>query len=183
ADFYDHSGIDPAAVVRAGLNDALGRQLQGGSTITQQLAKLNYTGNRRTVFRKLREALYALRLERHYSKDQLLERYLNQVYFGQNDYGLAAAALHTLGVPAEQLSPAQAATLAAKIHAPEALDPRVHPRTLELRRDVVLRQMRAHGWLTRSQLADALGSPLGVIVRPATVTSPDVAPHFVELVK
>ena len=183
AGFYHHSGIDPAALARAGLNDMRGRQLQGGSTITQQLAKLNYTGNQRTVFRKLREALYALQLERRYRKEQLLERYLNQVYFGQNHYGLAAASMHTFGIPPEELSPAQAATLAGKIHAPEALDPRVHPRALESRRNLVLRRMRALGWLTPPQLAEAIESPLGVIAEPARAAPPAIAPHFVEFVK
>src|SRR6185312_928107 len=112
------------AVVRAGVNDALRRPLQGGSTITQQLAKLNYTDGRRTPLRKLREALYAVQLERRYTKNELLERYLNQVYLGQNDYGLAPASEHLFGVPPERLTPAQAATLAGRIHAPELLDPR-----------------------------------------------------------
>ena len=82
ANFYSHSGVDPGAVFRAAFNTAKGNS-QGGSTITQQLAKLNYAGSSRTVLRKLREVLYASKLERQYSKDHLLERYLNQVYFGE----------------------------------------------------------------------------------------------------
>src|SRR5438445_10350827 len=91
--FYAHGGVDPLAMLRAVVHDVRGDQgTQGGSTITQQLAKLNYTGSRRTVLRKLREVLYAARLERTYGKSELLERYLNQVYFGEGSYGLAAAA-------------------------------------------------------------------------------------------
>ncbi|HEV8115347.1 MAG TPA: biosynthetic peptidoglycan transglycosylase, partial [Acidimicrobiales bacterium] len=105
ADFYRHDGVDPSAIVRATLNMATGSKQQGGSTITQQLAKLNYTTGERTVFRKLREVLYATRLERDYSKDQLLERYLNQVYLGDGNYGIGSAAQRTFGVPAAGLTP------------------------------------------------------------------------------
>ena len=108
--FYHHSGVDPGAVVRAALSTARGHT-QGGSTITQQLAKINYTGGERTVFRKFRELLYAGKLERRYSKDQLLQRYLNQVYFGDGAYGLAAASKSYFGIAPEQLDPAQAAML------------------------------------------------------------------------
>ena len=120
--FYEHSGVDPSAVFRAFVRSAQG-QPQGGSTITQQLAKLNYTGSERTVLRKLREVQYAVRLENEHSKDELLERYLNQVYFGDGAYGIAAASHTFFGGPPEQLTPAQSATLAAKIRAPEELDP------------------------------------------------------------
>ena len=129
--------------------------VQGGSTITQQLAKLNYTGGRRTAFRKLRELLYAVRLEQRYTKDELLERYLNQVYFGDNAYGLAAASQTFFGLAPDRLSPAQAATLAGKIEAPEGLDPRRDPNRVRTRRDQVLRNMAKHGWLTDHQFQSA----------------------------
>jgi penicillin-binding protein 1A len=182
-DFYQHSGVDPTAVVRAGINDALRRPLQGGSTITQQLAKLNYTDGQRTPMRKLREALYAVQLERRYTKNELLERYLNQVYLGQNDYGLAPASEHLFGVSPEQLTPAQAATLAGRIHSPRQLDPRAHPRAAVERRDQVLRAMAAHGWLRREQLDRALAAPLELVPARAQEPAPALAPHFVELVK
>src|SRR5207249_844079 len=92
ARFYDHPGVDAGALFRAGLNNLRGHSEQGGSTIPQQLAKLNYTDGKRTFVRKVREVLYASQLERHYSKDQLLTRYVNQVYFGDGAYGIAAAA-------------------------------------------------------------------------------------------
>ena len=101
--FYDHSGVDPGAVFRAMVRSAQGRS-QGGSTITQQLAKINYTRSERTVFRKLREVLYASRLEGKYSKDELLERYLNQVYLGDRAYGIAAASESYFGVRPDQLT-------------------------------------------------------------------------------
>ncbi|HKN88956.1 MAG TPA: biosynthetic peptidoglycan transglycosylase, partial [Acidimicrobiia bacterium] len=117
ADFYHHSGVNPLALLRAVAGTALGHT-QGGSTITQQLAKLNYTGSSRSLFRKVREVFYASALEERYSKDDLLKRYLNQVYFGEGAYGISAAAHAFFGVDPAQLTPAQAATLAGKIRAP-----------------------------------------------------------------
>jgi len=181
AHFYSHSGIDPVAVMRALLRDARGDHVQGGSTITQQLAKLNYTGSQHTVLRKLREVLYASELERGHGKDELLERYLNQVYFGEGAYGITAAAHTFFGVEPEQLSPAQAATLAGKIRAPERLDPRADPAAVVVRRDQVLRLMRRHGWLTAQQLGQATAARLDLA--PEQPAPPTVAPHFVELVK
>jgi membrane peptidoglycan carboxypeptidase len=183
ASFYQHSGVDPEAVLRALVNNARGNGLQGGSTISQQLAKLNYTGSSRTAFRKFREVLYASRLENRYSKDELLERYINQVYFGENAYGLAAAAWTFYGVPPEHLTPVQAAMLAGKIRAPERLDPYTRPREVERRRGQVLRSMREHGWLSPSELTAALASPLGVVPRQPAPAATARAPHFVELVK
>ncbi|HEX2700133.1 MAG TPA: transglycosylase domain-containing protein [Acidimicrobiales bacterium] len=180
ANFYSHGGIDPSAVFRAFLRNAQGGR-QGGSTITQQLAKLNFTNSERTYLRKLREVQYAVRLEDEYTKDQLLERYLNQVYFGDGAYGLAAAAQSYFAVAPEQLSPAQAATLAGMIKAPEALDPRKVPARVTARRDQVLRNMRRRGWLQEDQLQQALAAPLEVA--PPAETTGQAAPHFVEYVK
>jgi penicillin-binding protein 1A len=182
-DFYHHSGVDPAAVFRALLHDARGGDLQGGSTITQQLAKLNYTGSKRTVFRKFREVLYTSRLEQRYSKDELLERYINQVYYGDNAYGIGAAARRFFGTEPARLSPAQAALLAGKIRAPEHLDPRARPRAVQGRRDQVLRNMREHGWLTAGRLASALATPVEVVAPQPVTRDAGKAPHFVELVK
>ena len=145
ANFAEHGGVDLTALARAAWNDIRGRKLQGGSTITQQLAKLNYTGSQRTVFRKFREVLYASRLEQKYSKRELLERYLNQVYFGDGNYGIAAAADHLFGATPEALTVPQAATLAGMIHAPGALDPYRHPDAVVQRRNHVLNEMAEHG--------------------------------------
>lgn len=142
ADFYRHDGVDPSAIVRATFNMATGGRQQGGSTITQQLAKLNYTNGERTVFRKLREVLYVTRLERDYTKDQLLERYVNQVYFGDGAYGIEAAARRTFGVPAAQMTPDQAAAVAVRIRAPSGLDPRKRPDGILSRRNLTLARPR-----------------------------------------
>ncbi len=178
--FYDHAGVDPSAVLRALLRSSQGDQ-QGGSTITQQLAKLNYTGSRRTLGRKFREVQYASRLEKRYSKEELLERYMNQVYFGDGAYGISAAAQTFFGVSADRLTPAQSATLAGKIRAPEDLDPRADPAGVQQRRDDVLRQMGEHRLLDRATLEAALATPLQVAPPPPPAATR--APHFVEYVK
>lgn len=184
ANFYDHGGIDPTAVVRAVVRTT-GGKTQGGSTITQQLAKINYTNSERTMLRKLRELQYAARLEKKYSKDQLLERYLNQVYFGDGAYGLGAAAQTFFGVAPEQLTPAQAATLAGKIKSPEGLDPRTDPEAVLARRDGVLHNMKRHGWLDQAGLDQALAEPMNLAPDQGNATGQTTAkaPHFVELVK
>ncbi len=180
ANFYDHAGVDPSAVFRAVVRSGQGEQ-QGGSTITQQLAKLNYTGSQRTVMRKLREVQYAARLEERYSKDELLERYMNQVYFGDGAYGIAVASRTFFAKAPAQLTPAEAALLAGKIKAPENLDPRGNPLPVQERRDQVLRQMRRNGWLDSSQLEQSLAEPL--LLAPPEPPAPVKAPHFVDFVK
>jgi len=170
AQFYEHSGVDPSGIVRATLNMASGSRQQGGSTITQQLAKLNYTSGKRTIFRKLREVLYATRLERDYSKDQLLERYLNQVYFGDGAYGIEAGARRTFGVPAAQMSPDQAAALAVRIRAPSGLDPRKRPEGVVDRRNRVLAAMADAGVVPKDQVADLAARPLMPIPLPPAAT-------------
>ena len=144
ANFYEHGGVDLNALARAAWNDVRSGHVEGGSTITQQLAKLNYTGSRRTVFRKFREVLYAAKLEQRYSKNQLLQRYVNQVYFGDGNYGIATASAHYFGVPPDQLTVAQAATLAGMIHSPGYLDPYVRPQAVVARRNDVVAAMERH---------------------------------------
>ncbi|MDQ1438884.1 MAG: penicillin-binding protein [Acidimicrobiaceae bacterium] len=181
--FYHHGGVDPQAVLRAVVRSAEGRT-QGGSTITQQLAKINYTNSQRTILRKLRELQYAVRLEKKYTKDQLLERYLNQVYFGDGAYGIAAAAKTFFGVEPEQLTPAQAAMLAGKIRSPEGLDPRTKPEAMIARRNSVLANMRRHHWLTPDQAAQAEAEPMALAANPTDAAAAAArAPHFVEYVK
>jgi penicillin-binding protein 1A len=180
ADFYRHSGVNPLALVRAVGSTALGRT-QGGSTITQQLAKLNYTGSQRSLFRKVREVFYASALEARYSKDELLNRYLNQVYFGEGANGIYAAARTFFGVDPVQLTPAQAATLAGKIQSPSRLDPRTDPGPVVERRDHVLRAMTRHGWLDKAALDAALAEPL--MLAPPQPPGITRAPHFIDFIK
>jgi penicillin-binding protein 1A len=184
ADFYSHSGVDPSAVFRAAFNNAKGGS-QGGSTITQQLAKLNYVGSSHSVFRKFKEVLYASKLEDKYSKDQLLERYLNQVYFGNGAYGISLASQTFFNVPPEKLTAAQAATLAGKIRSPNGLDPYTAAGAVQARRDQVLRNMGHHHWLGGAELESALASPLDVAPRKTAgrgVGAGSKAPDFVAFV-
>ncbi|MDP1907196.1 MAG: transglycosylase domain-containing protein, partial [Hyphomicrobium sp.] len=178
--FYSHAGVDPGALVRAALSTVRGNT-QGGSTLTQQLAKINYTGGERTVFRKFRELLYASKLEKRYTKDELLERYLNQVYFGDGAYGLAAAAKGYFGLPPEQLNPAQAAMLTGKIRAPETLDPRSKVREVTRRRNQVLVNMQRQDWLTDAEAKAAIAEPVAVV--PKVAAAAGRAPHFVAFVE
>jgi penicillin-binding protein 1A len=180
ADFYHHSGVNPLAIVRALISTALGHT-EGGSTITQQLAKLNYTGSQRTVLRKVREVFYATALEERYSKNDLLRRYLNQVYFGGGSYGIYAAAHAFFGVDPARLDPAQAATLAGKIRAPTGLDPRRNPDAVIQRRNQVLRAMARHHWLPKTDLDAALAEPM--TLAPPQPPGVSRAPHFVDFIK
>src|SRR5207302_1090094 len=127
-----------------------------------------------------------VKLEQQYSKKQLLEHYLNQVYFGHGAYGIGAASQDFFGVPPEQLTPAQAATLAGKIQAPEVLDPRRDPAAVQKRRDRVLGNMRKHGWLSADELTAAKAEPLRVQppTGPAGQSGPPGgdAAHFVQFV-
>ena len=181
ANFYRHSGIDPSAVVRAAVRNVQGAAEQGGSTITQQLAKINYTSTKRTWFRKLREVQYAVALENKYSKRQLLERYVNQVYFGDGAYGIAAASQTFFNKQPGQLTAAEAALLAGKIRSPEGLDPVRNPDAVKARRDQVLANMHRHGWLSAADADAAMASPVAVV--PEAPAPPTKAPHFVEYVK
>jgi membrane peptidoglycan carboxypeptidase len=180
-DFYRHAGVNPVALARAAWRNFRGGH-QGGSTITQQLAKTNFTTGVRTLNRKIDEALIAGRLERRHSKDELLERYLNQVYFGEQAYGLASATRTFFDVDPAGLSVAQAATLAGKIRAPDRLDPRTDRPAVVHRRNAVLENMAEEGWLDDRELADARAEPL-TLAPPRPVGGAALAPHFVELVK
>jgi penicillin-binding protein 1A len=166
SDFYSHDGVDPSAVVRALLNMARGSPTQGGSTITQQLAKINYTDGQRSLSRKLKEVLYATELEKKHTKDELLERYLNQVYFGESTYGIGAAAERTFGVPAAELSVDQAAMLAARVRSPGNVDPRKDTDRALSTRNAVLSTMEKEGWITDEQFEEASAKPLAPIPLP-----------------
>jgi penicillin-binding protein 1A len=159
--FEDHEGYDLTGLARAAVTNARSGEVeQGGSTITQQLAKLNFTGDDPSISRKVEELLYAVRLEDQLSKEQLLARYLNQVYFGNGAHGIAAAAEEYFGVAPEDLSPAQAATLAGIIQRPSSLDPRQDPERVQRRRDVVLHRAAAEGLLGRGEARAAVAEPL-----------------------
>ena len=158
--FYSHFGVDPVGLARALFNDVvLRRHLQGGSTLTQQLARNLFLTQERTLSRKIQEAILAIWLERNYSKARILELYMNRVYFGDGAYGVDAAARRYFGVPAAQVSVAQAAMLAGLMRAPTRLAPNRNPRGAALRAAVVVAAMRDQGYVTPAQAKDALAHP------------------------
>jgi penicillin-binding protein 1A len=180
--FYQHHGVDVKAIGRAALENVRhGRIVQGGSTITEQLVKITITGGERTLRRKLREATLAYELENRLSKNQILEMYLNTVYFGQGAYGIQAAAKTYFSIPARDLDLTQSALLAALIRAPAAYDPVYQPELAELRRQYVLDRMLTLEMIDRQAHRQASGEKLGLDMAREVRRYP--APHFVEYVK
>ncbi|MEX2659789.1 MAG: PBP1A family penicillin-binding protein [Acidimicrobiales bacterium] len=164
--FRDHGGLDRSGIARALWVDLRGGGLQGGSTITQQLVKNSYLTSQRTVSRKLKEAILAIKVERQLSKDEILERYLNRIYFGRGAYGVEAAAQAYFATGADDLDVAQSALLAGLIRSPESADPTRSPDIARRRRASVLDAMVATGALTGPERAAAAGEELAAIDRP-----------------
>ncbi|MDQ3973023.1 MAG: PBP1A family penicillin-binding protein, partial [Actinomycetota bacterium] len=178
--FWEHAGYDVEAIGRAFVANARARDItQGGSTITQQLAK-SLVGDEQTVERKISELVYAVALEKRFTKQELLERYLNLVYFGNGAYGIAAAAEQYFGKDPGALYYEEAALLAAMIRSPNTTDPRRFPDAALERRNAVLRSMADAGSLTRAQADFLVTLPVTVIAPPERA---QVQPHFVEAVK
>jgi membrane peptidoglycan carboxypeptidase len=146
--FYSHWGIDPIGVARAVIqNYRRGRLVEGGSTITQQLTKVLFLTPDKSLERKLKEAVLALELERRYSKDRILEMYLNQVYFGHGSYGVEAAARTYFGKPVSELAVRESALIAGLPRAPSNYSPFDRGEAAKRRREVVLRRMVDYGAL------------------------------------
>lgn len=165
--FYEHAGVDRMAVLRALLaNMQAGETVQGGSTISQQLARNLFLTRRQTINRKLREMVLASRIERRLSKDEILELYLNRVYLGEQAYGVDAAARRYFGKTAAELTLAEAAVLAGLPKAPSDLAPsRNLERAIE-RQHVVLQAMVDAGFITAEQRDEARAQTVRVIERP-----------------
>jgi penicillin-binding protein 1A len=157
--FYRHAGVDLRGVARAAVANMRARRIvQGGSTITQQLAKTTFLKPERTLRRKAQEVLITFWLELRLTKQQILERYLSSVYFGQGAYGLGAASRHYFNRPPEQLTIGQAAVLAGVVKAPSASNPIAHPKKAARRADVVLQAMVETGAITAAQAKAARGA-------------------------
>lgn len=162
--FFQHGGIDVGGIGRASIknvfNLAQGRRLEGGSTITQQVAKNVLLTNESSLNRKLKEAILANRLEATLSKEQILELYLNEIFLGYRSFGIASAAYNYFGKSLAQLTPDEAAFLASLPKGPNNYHPKRHPGAAKGRRDWVLGEMEQSGWLTPQQLAEARAKPL-----------------------
>ncbi|MFP5320443.1 MAG: transglycosylase domain-containing protein [Acidimicrobiia bacterium] len=183
--FREHTGVDPVGIARAVWNNLTDDDTEGASTITQQLVKNAYLDDDQTVERKVREAILAVKLERDQDKDRILERYLNDAYFGRGAHGIEAAARTWFDRHAADLRVDQAALLVGILPAPEALDPERRPDAARERRDAVIDAMAETGAIGRDVARTARARP--VEVRPRERASnrlrAGVAPHFVEHVR
>ena len=158
--FYSHYGVDPVGIARAAVTNILNRGVsQGGSTLTQQLAKNLFLTQERTMGRKLQELELAFWLERKHSKNEILELYLNRVYFGSGAYGVEAAAQRYFGKSAKNVTVAEAAMLAGLVKSPSRLAPNRNPEGAEQRAQIVLAAMADAKFITASQAKASIGHP------------------------
>ncbi len=184
--FYEHHGISPRSLLRATVaNVRAGGVVQGGSTLTQQLVKNFFLSNERTLQRKINEAGMSLLLELHYSKDEILEAYLNEVYLGQDGsravHGLGLASQFYFERPLDQLEPDQFALLVGMIKGPSYYDPRRNPERAKVRRDLVLDALVETAVLTPEAAKEYKAKPLGVLKRPAQAVN--AHPAFLDMVR
>ena len=185
-DFYHHQGISPLGILRALYSNVLaGRTVQGGSTLTQQLVKNMFLTREKTLTRKFKEALMALIIEVRYSKDQLLEAYINEVYLGQHYahgiYGFGLAAKFYFGKPVVQLSHEQIALLVAQVKGPSYYDPWRHPERAKIRRDLILRLMFEQNLLSVHEFEQSVTAPL--TIRAQRRFKGQKYPAYLQLVK
>lgn len=179
ARFWQHPGVDPIGIARALLvNVREGRRAQGASTITQQLARNLFLTAQKTLGRKIQEAIYALLLEARYPKSEILELYLNEVYFGEGAYGIEEASRVYFGKPASRLSLAEGALLAGLLQAPSRYTPYQNPSAARERRDVVLARMHELGMIDEDERLRAANEPVQLAERRA-----GQAPYFVDYVR
>ncbi|HYF90740.1 MAG TPA: PBP1A family penicillin-binding protein [Symbiobacteriaceae bacterium] len=183
--FYTHKGIDPLGLARAmARNVRAGRVVEGGSTITQQLAKNMYLTQERTVARKLREAVLTLKLEHAYSKREILGMYWNTIYLGAGTYGAEVASRTYYGKSVRELSLAEAALLAGLPRSPEYYTPLNNPEAAVSRRNLVLDKMAAAGYIPADLAARTKKEPLRLNAGAAKLTQiQEEAPYFVDFVK
>ncbi len=184
--FPDHFGVDPKAIARALLaNLRAGSTVQGGSTLTQQLVKNFFLDNRRTLWRKLKEAIMAILLEAHYSKNEILEAYLNEVYLGQDGsraiHGFGLASRFYFDKPIQQLNTAEVATLVALVRGPTYYSPHRFPKRLLDRRNLVLQTLVEQGFLDAALANQVKQAALGI--SPNTPGILTHYPAFVDLVR
>ncbi|HDN95061.1 MAG TPA: PBP1A family penicillin-binding protein, partial [Nitrospirae bacterium] len=179
--FWMHQGIDYIAIVRALVQDIYaGRIKQGASTITQQLAKVVFLSPERTITRKLKEATLALRLEQSLTKEEIIEIYLNKIYFGHGAYGVEMAARAYFGKPVSDVSLAEAALICGLVKAPSRYSPYVNLDKAKQRQYIVLKRMEDEGYITAEQAAEAYEKPLYLSSAKYKKYTPD---YFLEYVR
>ncbi len=181
ARFYHHRGIDPRGIVRAIVNNLRARRaLEGGSTITQQLAKVLFLTPEKSLSRKIKEALLAIAIEKRYSKDQILELYFNQIYFGHGAYGVEAAAHTYFQKSVEELTLPEVALLAGLPRAPNYYSPMIDKGRAMRRREHVLNRMTEMGFITKDQALAAAHAPID---DTRFARTRNLAPYFVETIR
>ena len=183
--FYEHKGVSVRGIGRAVINNFTGGARQGGSTITQQLIKNFYLNSDRTMKRKANEAIMAVLLELHYSKEEILQAYLNEIYLGQNGKrsinGFGLASEFYFDQPLHELRIDQQALLVGMAKGPSVYNPRRHPNDSKARRDTVLNNMLTMGTLSQKDYDTAISKPLGVVDKP--VDGKSRFPDFLDIVK
>ncbi len=185
-DFDDHWGVDPSAITRAmWRNLRAGGVVQGGSTLTQQLVKNFYLTDERTLTRKINEAFMAFLLELHYSKEEILEAYVNEIFLGQDGnraiHGFGLASRFYFNRPLQELGIAETALLVALIKGPSYYDPRRHPERAEARRNLVIDTLHEQGLIGAEKAAAAKAAPLGVSTKGGRPSG--AYPAFLQLVR
>lgn len=182
ARFYEHPGVSIRGLLRATYElIRTGRKVQGGSTITMQLARNFFLSDRKTYTRKIREVMLALKIEKALSKDQILELYLNKIYLGNHAYGVGAAAHVYYGKSVKDLTLAQMAMIAGLPKAPSAFNPIANPKQALERRKYVLNRMHDVGYITAAQLKSALQQPITASLHAANIQVH--APYVAEMVR
>ncbi len=182
--FFEHSGIDLWGMFRGTVLNALqGKKIAGGSTITQQVVKNMLVGDERSIDRKVREAVLAMRIEKKLSKEQILELYMNEIYLGGRSYGVGAAALNYFGKSLGQLSLAECAMLAGLPQAPGKVNPYNNPDAAIDRRNYVIGRMVANGYVDKAAGDKAMAEPLKVVNRLDTDENQAAAYYVEELRK
>lgn len=183
ATFYQHGGVDYEAIIRAAIKDLLAGQIvQGGSTITQQLVKTLLLTPQKTITRKLKEFVLATRLERHLTKNEILDIYLNQIYLGDGTYGVEAASEQYFGKKAKDLTLAEAAILGGLPRSPNTYSPVNSPRRAKLRQKYVLTRMADQGFISKTDAQIAYNQPLKIYLKNG-YTPKNLAPYFMEMLK
>ena len=178
--FYEHMGVDFRGTARAVVSTLSGREVQGGSTITQQLAKNAFLTQERTITRKIKEAFIARELEKRYTKDEILEMYLNHIYFGHGAYGVESAARYYFGKEASQLSIAESATLAAIPKSPNYFNPFENPEASKERKELVIDQMIKYGYITEAQGEAAKKEELKLVTSRKKTNNPNF--YFIDMI-
>ncbi|MCA0757440.1 PBP1A family penicillin-binding protein [Paenibacillus sp. N4] len=179
--FFEHEGMDVKAIGRALVtNFTAGGTVQGGSTVTQQLAKNVFLSHERTWSRKWDEVLLAKKIEESYSKQEIMEMYLNQIYFGEGAWGIKRAAYTYFGKEVKELTVAESALLAGLVKAPSALTPYKHMDKAKARRDVVLQLMKEQGLITEAVYSEAIAEPIKLLSSKPNRVDDILYPYYVD---